>query len=417
VISAALACVDEQGAHEVRLQDVAERAGVSKAWILSVYPSRSALIAGAIGGRFSSRVRTSLDLLTKGAGDFENAALFLEGVASTRGRGEHVLNVEEVWQFLEVLAWSGADGEVAAELSSAKIMIVDAFEGLTTTFDDRGWLHSDVGPVSAAVLLMASLLVRVVAGSSATQVEVRDDSLLLITLSALLQHTEPRPEPVRGLLERSIVEGCADWRQVESESDPIRERILTVASQELSERGPLNFRIQTVMERAEVSSSVLYRKFANRNEVMERAAVRLAAWSELTAMTGLSIALDSGEANAASTDRERTLLAITSVFEWGQTMTPESLAVGLTRLVSGRRIESSEEFQRRRSQYLESVARAFMQRVEGVGPVDPRAYAEMGPLVYFLVVILANFPSVRHAEVSLAAGYLRVLESVLSLDW
>ena len=41
----------------------------------------------------------------------------------------------------------------------------------------------------------------------------------------------------------------------------------------------------------------------------------------------------------------------------------------------------------------------------------------MGPLVYFLVVILANFPSVRHAEVSLAAGYLRVLESVLSLDW
>jgi hypothetical protein len=58
-----------------------------------------------------------------------------------------------------------------------------------------------------------------------------------------------------------------------------------------------------------------------------------------------------------------------------------------------------------------------MQRVEGVGPVDPRAYAEMGPLVYFLVVILANFPSVRHAEVSLAAGYLRVLESVLSLDW
>lgn len=416
LISATLECVDAEGTHGVRLRDVAERAGVSKAWILSAYSSRSSLVASAVGDRFSDRVRHSIDLLTMLSRELDSADAFIDAVATYRDRGEHVLERQEVWQFLEVLVWSANDAEVAAALVVPKTVLVDAFERLTAVLDDRGWLHADVGPISAAILLMASALARAFTGSDAVQ-SGGEESLLRTTLSALLRRDGMASAPSGNLVvladsvEPEIPPAAAD------EIDVIREQILIAAEEELVERGVLGFRIQTVMDRAKVSASVLYRNFANRDEVVEYAAVRLATRNRLAVRAELASAPDSRLTTDVDSKREAVVAALEEVFDAVIAPRADSIAIGLTRLVQGRRVESPEQFERQKRDHFGSAMQLFSQRFEFLQDVDPQAYVEIGPLGFFLAVILINFPERRDLDVSVASAFLRVVESSLSIDW
>ena len=416
VIAATLECVDSQGTYGVRLRDVAERAGVSKAWILSAYSSRSSLVASAVGDRFSDRVRHSIDLLTMLSRELGSADSFVDAVATYRDRGEHVLEREELWQFLEVLVWSANDAEVAAALVAPKTVLVDAFERLTAVLDDRGWLHADVGPVSAAILLMASALARAFTGSEAVQ-SGGEESLLRTTLSALLRRDGMASAPSGHLIALS---DSLDPETPPAEAagiDVIREQILIAAEEELVERGVLGFRIQTVIDRAEVSASVLYRHFANRDEVVEYAAVRLATRNRLAVRAELTMASDSRQTTDVVSRREAVVAALDEVFDVIIAPRADSIAIGLTRLVQGRRVESPEQFERRKRDHFGTAMQLFSQRFEFLDDLDSQAYVEIGPLGFFLAVVLINVPERRDLDVSVASAFLRVVESSLSIDW
>lgn len=398
------------------MRDVAERAGVSKAWIVSAYSSRSSLVASAVGDRFSGRVRHSIDLLTMLASELDSADSFIDAVATYRARGEHVLEREEVWQFLEVLVWSANDAEVAAALVVPKTALVDAFERLTAVLDDRGWLHADVGPISAAILLMASALARAFTGSEAVQPD-GEESLLRTTLSALLRRSAMASARSGHLV---MVSDSLDPETPPAAADGInviREQILIAAEEELVERGVLGFRIQTVMDRAEVSASVLYRHFANRDEVVEYAAVRLATRNRLAVRRELTIAPDLRESTDVVSRREAVVLALDELLDVVTVPPNDSMTIGLTSLVQGRRVESPEQFERRKREHFGTAMQLFSQRFEFLDDVDPLAYVEIGPLGFFLAVILINFPERRDLDVSVASAFLRVVESSLSIDW
>ncbi|CAB4324465.1 MAG: TetR family transcriptional regulator [Actinobacteria bacterium] len=415
LVTSTLECVDSRGTGDVRLRDVAGRAGVSKTWILSVYPSRSALIAFAIGDRFSKRVERSIDLLTRLAVELDSADAFISTIETARGQGDHVLEREEVWQFFEVLVWSIHDVEVAGELAKAKKRLVGAYERLTTTLDDRGWLHPDVGPVSAAVFLMASSLARVRLGSQEVPPDGREESLLLVTLNALLvQHdTEVQWSGLVPGDERSRVEDQLARHEIAG--DMVRERILEAAAEELAERGALEFRIRAVMDAAQVSTTLIYKHFGNREALVEYAAVRLKRMNARSVRESLTTALEPVVSVIDGPRRDRMVHAVDAAYRSLRFDTPEAFKVGLTALVSGRRVESDDDSQRRRREYYETVAKVFIHQLELPESFDPRAYADIGPLAFFTGVVLVSFPEDLASEISLGAGIIRVVESTMSL--
>ncbi len=407
--------VDSLGIDGVRLRDVAERAGVSKAWILSIYPSRSALIAFAVGDRFSRRVEYVIDLLAGVALEVDSADVFMRSVGVARGRGEHVLNREEVWQFFEVLVWSLEDAEVDGELVAAKKRLVGTYERLTTALDDRGWLHGDIGPVSAAILLMASSLARVRFGSQEVSADGKEESLLLVTSNALLilQSDElHRPSHEAG---GEHSQGDDHLARPEIDGDLVQERILDAAAQELAEQGALEFRIRAVMDAAKVSTSLIYKHFGNRDALVEHAAVRLKAMNAQSIREYLTNALEPTVSVLEGPQRERMVQAADTAYGSLRSNTPEAFKVALTALVSGRRLESGEDSQRRRQEYYETVAKVFIHQLGLPDSIDPRAYVEIGPLALFVGVVLLGFPADLDSEVLVGSGIIRVVESTMSL--
>ena len=414
MIAATLERVDSQGTAAVRLRDVAERAGVSKAWILSVHPSRSALIACAVGDRFSRRVEHAVDLLTEIVHRLESPEAFVTAVGSALQRDDHVLEREEVWQFFEVLVWSLEDAEVAGELAAAKKRLVGAYERLTTALDDKGWLHRDSGPVSAAILLMAASLARVRLGSQEVPADGVEESLLLLTLKGLLVDSDERTsQPVRAAATVHLgEEEHGDDHQLES--DDVRERILEAASRELAERGALEFRIRAVIEAARVSTAVIYKQFGNRDALVEHAAVRLKTMNADSVRESLTNALAPTVSALDGPQRERIVHAVDAAYRSLRTNTPEAFIVGLTALVNGRRLESDEESQRRRREYYATVAGVFIQQLGLPQGVDPLAYVEIGPLAFFVGVVLMSFPDDLDSDVSVGSSVIRVVESAMS---
>jgi AcrR family transcriptional regulator len=414
LISATLACVDELGTDGVRLRHVADRAGVSKTWILSVYPSRSALIAFAVGDRFSKRVEHSIDLMTEAARRLDSAAAFISAVETALGNGGYALDREEVWQFFEVLVWSIQDAEVSGELGTAKKRLVAAYERLTVTLDDRGWLYPDVGPISAAVLLMASSLARVRLGSKeATALE--EESLLLVTVNALLHELVPGLQPPEQSGAPQPAEGVDDLVVPAVSGDVVRERILTAAMKELSERGALEFGIRAVMESAGVSTTLIYKHFESRTGLIEQAADRLKTLHAQSVRESLTNALKPTVSAIDAPGRERLILATDAAYRSLRLNTPEAFPVGLTSLVNGRRIESDDEGERRRREYFETVAQVFIQQLGLPANSDPSGYVTIGPLAFYAGVVLVSFPEDLASDISLGPSMIRIVESAMSL--
>lgn len=416
--SATLECVEAQGVHAVRLRDVADRSCLSKAWILSVYPTRSALVARAVGDRFAERVEYSINLMTLMVDKFATSDEFIDAVGTSRGQGEHVLEREEVWQFLEVLAWSNTDARVAGELADAKRRLVESFERLTARLDDRQWFHSDVGPISAAILLMASSLARVFTNSDiGSKRGDGEESLLLLTLNALLRRGEresaaPLPSRIR---ERQVGQSPTEGQNCSEEAN--RERVLVAASEELANRGPLDFRIQAVMDRAQVSTTVIYKMFATRDELVEHAAVRLAAENKAVARSVLIDAAGASQPAGCGSDRDQAVASLQSIFEHVRSSEKQRVLLSLTSLVSGRRIDSEEQFASRKLDYFGAVAQVFAAQLNVLGDLDTKDYVEVGPLGFFMMVIFVSFPDGLGADVDLAPAFLRVVESTIQLPW
>jgi AcrR family transcriptional regulator len=414
LISATLACADELGTDGVRLRDVADRAGVSKTWILSVYPSRSALIAFAVGDRFSKRVGHSIDLMTEAARQLDSAAAFIGTVEAALGNGGHVLEREEVWQFFEVLVWSIQDAEVSGELGRAKKRLVAAYERLTAALDDRGWLHPDVGPISAAVLLMASSLSRVRLGSKEATAD-EEESLLLVTLNALLREQIPgvqRPEQAGA---SQPPEASEDPAAPAVSGDVVAERILAAAMKELAERGALEFGIRAVMESAGVSTTLIYKHFESRTGLIEQAADRLKTLHAQSVRESLTNALEPTVSAIDAPGRERMILATDAAYRSLRSNTPEAFFMGLTSLVSGRRVESDDDSERRRNEYYATVAQVFIQQLVLPASFDPSGYVDIGPLAFYAGVVLVSFPEDLDSEISLGPSMIRIVESVMSL--
>lgn len=414
LISATLACVDEHGTHAVRLRDVAERAGVSKAWILTIYPSRSALIGSAVGDRFSRRVTHTIGLLTALATELDSAEAFITRIENARRQSGYPLDREEVWQFFEVLVWSLEDVAVDIELAAAKKRVVGAYERLTTALDDRGWLHGDTGPVSVAILLMASSLARMRLGSQEVTGDAIEESLLLVTLRALLVQQDDedhRPDDLPGmdhLLEYDHPTAGG------SDGDVVRERILDAATRELAERGALKFRIRAVVDAAQASTSVVYKHFGNRDALVEQAADRLKQMNTQSVRESLTNALEPSVNALGGPRRDRMVLAVDVAYRSLRSNTPEAFTVGLTALVSGRRIESAEDSRRRRQEYFETVAKVFIEQLGLPASFDPGAYVDIGPLAFFVGVVLVSFPADLDSDVSLGPSVIRVVESRFS---
>lgn len=418
LISATLECVDAQGVHAVRLRDVADRSGLSKAWILSVYPTRSALVARVVGDRFAERVENSINLMALVVDRFATSDAFIDAVGTSRGQGDHVLEREEVWQFLEVLVWSNTDARVAGELADAKRRLVESFERLTARLDDRQWFHADVGPISAAILLMASSLARVFTKSDiGSRSGEGEESLFLLTLNALLcRRKRGSTAPVRSRGEERQVGQRPTVGQNCSE-EVHRERVLVAASQELADRGPLDFRIQAVMDRAQVSTTMIYKMFATRDELVEHAAVRLAADNKAVARAVLIDAASASRPAGCGSEREQAVAALQSIFEHVRSSERHRVLLGLTSLVSGRRIDSEEQFARRKHEHFGAAAQVFAAQLNVLGDLDVEDYVEVGPLGFFMMVVLVNFPDGLGADVDLAPAFLRVVDSTIQLPW
>lgn len=415
LIRVTLERVDSQGTDGVRLRDVAERAGVSKAWILTIYPSRAALIASAVGDRFSRRVMHTIDRLTALATELDSAEAFISGIENARRQSGYPLDREEVWQFFEVLVWSLEDAAVDGELAAVKKRLVGTYERLTAALDDRGWLHSETGPVSAAILLMASSLARVRFGSQEVPGDGNEESLLLVTLNALLvqqDHEAHGPNHVAGAHHPREDDHPAEH---EIDGDEVRERILVAAAQELAERGALEFRIRAVMDAAQVSTSLIYKHFGNRDALVEHAAVRLKAMNARSVRESLTNALEPTVSAIEGPRRHRLVQAVDEAYRSLRSNTPEAFTVGLTALVSGRQIESAEDSQQRRQEYYETVAKVFIHQLGLPDSFDPRAYADIGPLAFFVGVVLVGFPADLDSEVSVGSSIIRVVESTMSL--
>ena len=415
LIRVTLERVDAQGTDGVRLRDVAERAGVSKAWILTIYPSRAALIASAVGDRFSRGVMHTIDRLTALAAEVDSAEAFISRIENARKQSGYPLDREEVWQFFEVLVWWLEDAAVDGELAAAKKRLVGTYERLTAALDDRGWLHSETGPVSAAILLMASSLARVRFGSQEVPADGNEESLLLVTLNALLvqqDHKAHRPSRVVGEERPRVDDHLAEH---EIDGDEVRERILVAAIEELAERGALEFRVRAVMDAAQVSTSLIYKHFGNRDALVEQAAVRLKAMNARSVRESLTNALEPTVSAIEGPRRERIVQAVDEAYRSLRSDTPEAFTVGLTALVSGRQIESAEDSQQRRQEYYETVAKVFIHQLGLPDSFDPRAYADVGPLAFFVGVVLVGFPADLDSEVSVGSSIIRVVESTMSL--
>ena len=415
VISATLACIDEHGVDAVRLREIAERASVSKGWILSLFPSRTALIAASVCGRFIGDIARSLDLASHVARSADDADAFLGIVLAHRRRGEHVLDREHVWQFLEVLVWSFSDADVAGEVHRAHREIVDSFERLTIVFDDRGWLRAEVGPLSMAILLMASALARMFADSEPTE-DRPEDSLLPATLTSLLHHGADVEHGASAGSPSTERPSDVAAPTVDEPESITRQRILAAAARELIEHGPLDFRIQVVMEEAEVSSSVLYRHFANRDEVMGRAALRLTPENRRALRSMISQGLP-GVSDPAFAGRDVVVTALRSVIDVVRTSGSDQLRVALTSLVAGRRFDSVEQFALRKQEYFGAAAQLFTVQSGVLGAFDPQSYAPIGPLGFFMMVVVVNHPDALDIDDTLAPAFLRVVETMLSLEF
>ena len=82
--------------------------------------------------------------------------------------------------------------------------------------------------------------------------------------------------------------------------------------------------------------------------------------------------------------------------------------------MNGRRLESDEESQRRRREYYATVAGVFIQQLGLPQGVDPLAYVEIGPLAFFVGVVLMSFPDDLDSDVSVGSSVIRVVESAMS---
>ena len=110
------------------------------------------------------------------------------------------------------------------------------------------------------MLLTASSLARVRLGSK--DVAARDEeSLLLLTLNALLREQVPRVHRSEHPGDPRAQETLDDPAGPATGGDAVAERILVAAMEELAERGAPEFRIRAVMEAAGVSTTLIYKYF------------------------------------------------------------------------------------------------------------------------------------------------------------
>jgi AcrR family transcriptional regulator len=179
----------------------------------------------------------------------------------------------------------------------------------------------------------------------------------------------------------------------------------------------LDFRIQAVMDRAQVSTTVIYNMFATRDELVEHAAVRLAAENKAVARSVLSDAASASQPAGFGTEREQAVAALQLIFEHVRSSEKHRVLLGLTSLVSGRRIDSDEQFARRKHDYFGAVTQVFAAQLNVLGDLDTKDYVEVGPLGFFMMVIFVNFPDGLGADIDLAPAFLRVVESTIQLSW
>ena len=113
--------------------------------------------------------------------------------------------------------------------------------------------------------------------------------------------------------------------------------------------------------------------------------------------------------------RERLILATDAAYRSLRSNTPEAFLVGLTSLVSGRRIESNDDGEHRRREYFETVAQVFIAQLGLPANSDPSGYVTIGPLAFYAGVVLVSFPEDLDSEISLGSSMIRIVESVMSL--
>ena len=83
--------------------------------------------------------------------------------------------------------------------------------------------------------------------------------------------------------------------------------------------------------------------------------------------------------------------------------------------MSGRRVESDHDSERRRRDYFETVAQVFIDQVGLPAGSDPGAYVDIGPLAFYTGVVLVSFPEDLASEISLGPSMVRVVESAISM--
>ena len=265
VRAATLELIDGGGIEAVTMTEVAEIAGVSRAWVNTVFADRAHLIAEAICTRTADELCASIDGLTDFVRTAPSAALVGDHLAALAIEMNRPEVVERHWQFLEMVAWTYNDAAVLEPVMWSLRRVHASLESCVSAVDDRGWLRSGIGPVTATMVILAASVAARVEAIGQEPADQSHGGLLSWVISACLDREPDRPsvsDPVR--IESSGLE-------IATSHDDVGVRIVASASIELEANGPDGFNLRPVSSRAEVSWSALYRRFPDRRALLEDA--------------------------------------------------------------------------------------------------------------------------------------------------
>ncbi|CAB4323519.1 unannotated protein [freshwater metagenome] len=362
VHSAALALIDSDGIDAVTMTEVAELAEVSRAWINTVFSSRSHLIAEVICTHTAASLSTAIDSLTdaiaSAVGPAEAGELF-ERVASEMNQ---TIVIEQHWHYLEMVAWTFTESDAIEPVQWSLRRVHAALERCVFVADDRGWLRPGLGPVTVTMLLLAASVASRVEGIGADRSIERtpEGSLLRWAISAMFDVDVDVDAQVGAQRRGSHGFGSP----FETRHDAVAQRILRSATSELESTGVDGFNLRTVSNDASVSWSAMYRRFPDRRALLEGAGQELLGRLQVTSVEQLRSSLaelrneESGPAAEVDEEDPVALLAASITALSREQSQGFFIALAATRSTSAAQVLMEQQSERVRA-HVDALRSAF----------------------------------------------------------
>jgi AcrR family transcriptional regulator len=275
-VRSAIAFIDAEGEHAVRLADVARESGVGISSLYHYFAGRDALLAEAQVVRYGRALRqgaAELSAVVGGATDAQSFRRAFElSVSGYLGAERAPARADRV----SALGSAYGKPELAESLIAAQSRYLDGLAVPLGRAQRQGWMHTDLDARTLAALISGVLLGRSLIEMIPTGVDGDEWDR---NVSAMLHHAAfgsdaaekvfARPRPVRPTLPN--VPAVHDVAEAASAPTATREKLLGYAADLLDRRGDSGLRVLELADEADVSVATLYHHFGSRDGLVAAA--------------------------------------------------------------------------------------------------------------------------------------------------